>query len=150
MAIEIDHFEELFDVGERLKNAGDKSHLVEDYIRTLTLPKDSEKEKLLAATLILKFFKYFSTHWDKAVSAHFHLFEMNDNKVFRTTMMGFLVLCTHCLNKLPVAVNFLVEILSCEIDSRDVYKALLPQVKQDTKVSLTFGVLAKQILVRRF
>ncbi|TXG49407.1 hypothetical protein EZV62_025282 [Acer yangbiense] len=133
----MDHFEELLEAGERLKNAGDMSHLVEDYIRILKLKKNSEKEKLLAATMIPKFFKYFLTHLDEVVSTHFRLFETNDNKVFRTTMMRYLVLCTHCPNKLPMAVNFLMEILSYEIDSRDVYKALLPLVKKDTKVSLT-------------
>ncbi|KAK3228514.1 hypothetical protein Dsin_000395 [Dipteronia sinensis] len=57
--------------------------------------------------------------------------------VLRTTMMGFPQFCTYCPDKLWLVVNFLTEILSCEIDSRDVYEALLPLVKQDTKVSLT-------------
>ncbi|KAK1572357.1 hypothetical protein Q3G72_031472 [Acer saccharum] len=53
----MDHFEELPEASERLKNAGGKSHLVEDYIRILKLMKNNEKEKLLAATMIPKFFK---------------------------------------------------------------------------------------------
>ena len=44
----MDHFEELFEAGERLKNAGDKSHLVEDYNRILKLTKNaSDKSHLV-------------------------------------------------------------------------------------------------------
>ncbi|TXG49409.1 hypothetical protein EZV62_025284 [Acer yangbiense] len=96
----MDHFEELPEAGDRLKNAGGKSHLVEDYIMILKLMKNNEKEKLLAVTMIPKFFKYFLAHWDKSMSTRF-------------------------VYKLLVAVNFLMEILTFEIDSGDVYKALL-------------------------
>ncbi|GFS36467.1 apoptosis inhibitory protein 5 [Actinidia rufa] len=72
--------EQLYDYGERLNEAKDKSQHVKDYrsIIKATDERNNIKTKQLAAQLISRFFKFFSELSDLAVDSQIDLCETED------------------------------------------------------------------------
>ncbi|XP_042510978.1 apoptosis inhibitor 5-like protein API5 isoform X2 [Macadamia integrifolia] len=86
--------EKLYEYGERLNEAKDKSQNVEDYEGIIRAAKGSIKAKQLAAQLIPRFFKFFPSISSQAVEAHFDLCEEEE--------LG--VSCNHDINHLTAIV----------------------------------------------
>ncbi|KAL4282736.1 hypothetical protein GQ457_16G028200 [Hibiscus cannabinus] len=75
---EAKQIEKLYEFGERLNEAKDKSESVKDYERIIDATKTSLKAKQLAAQLIPRFFKFFPNLSSRALNAHFDLIEEED------------------------------------------------------------------------
>ncbi|KAI8567935.1 hypothetical protein RHMOL_Rhmol02G0159800 [Rhododendron molle] len=71
--------EKLYEYGERLSEAKDKSEHVEDYRSIIKAAgSDSIKAMQLAAQLIPRFFKFFPELSDSAVDSHIDLCEADE------------------------------------------------------------------------
>ncbi|KAG4196893.1 hypothetical protein ERO13_A06G200950v2 [Gossypium hirsutum] len=115
---EAKQIEKLYEFGERLNEAKDKSQNVKDYEGVIDATKTSLKAKQLAAQLIPRFFKFFPNLSSRALNAHFDLIEEEDLAVRVQAIRG-----------LP---------LFYEIVERDaVHKVLMSVLRQDVKESLT-------------
>eukprot|EP01018_Ginkgo_biloba_P000934 Gb_10446 [translate_table: standard] len=78
LAEEINDVEKLYEYGERLNEAKDKSKHESDYIGIIAAAKGSSKAKQLAAQLIPRFFKHFPGLSAEAINAHFDLCEEDE------------------------------------------------------------------------
>ena len=70
--------EKLYEYGEQLNNAKDKSQNVQDYQGIIDAAKTSVKAKQLAAQLIPKFFKFFPDLSSPALDTHLDLVEAEE------------------------------------------------------------------------
>ncbi|KAM3343358.1 apoptosis inhibitor 5-like protein API5 [Capsicum galapagoense] len=162
-----DDVDKLYEFGERLNDAKDKSQHRQDYEGIIVAANGSVKAKQLAAQLIPKFFKFFPQLVEQALDQHFNLIEDQELGVRVQAIRGLPLFCkdtpehlskiVDILGQLLVAGKFCVKclvdlvgsdhlfiliqfvpIMSGENVERDaVHKALLTVLRQDVKTSLT-------------
>ncbi|XAR59209.1 hypothetical protein NMG60_11014916 [Bertholletia excelsa] len=132
--------EQLYEYGERLNEAKDKSQHVEDYRRIIEAAKSKGiKERQLAAQLIPRFFKFFPELSDKAVDSHLDLCEADELATRVQAIRGLPLFCKDTPEQLSKVIDILVQLLTAEenVERDAVHKALLSLLRQDVKASLT-------------
>ncbi|XP_043702241.1 apoptosis inhibitor 5-like protein API5 isoform X2 [Telopea speciosissima] len=130
--------EKLYEYGERLNEAKDKSQNVKDYEGIIRAAKGSIKAKQLAAQLIPRFFKFFPSISSQAVEAHFDLCEEEELGIRVQAIRGLPLFCKDTPEYVSKIVDILGQLLTAENVERDaVHKALLSLLRQDAKASLT-------------
>ncbi|XP_019175865.1 PREDICTED: apoptosis inhibitor 5-like protein API5 isoform X2 [Ipomoea nil] len=137
---EANDIEKLYEYGERLNEAKDKSQQVEDYESILTAAKsNSIKARQLAAQLIPRFFKYFPSLSVSAVDAHLDLCEAEELGIRVQAIRGLPLFCKDTPEHLSKIVDILAQLLTAEenVERDAVHKALLSLLRQDVKASLT-------------
>ncbi|XWS12563.1 hypothetical protein CRYUN_Cryun37aG0100500 [Craigia yunnanensis] len=136
---EAKQIEKLYEFGERLNEAKDKSQNVKDYEGIIDATKTSLKAKQLAAQLIPRFFKFFPNLSSRALNAHFDLIEEEDLAVRVQAIRGLPLFCKDTKEFISKIVDILGQLLTAEeIVERDaVHKALMSVSRQDIKESLT-------------
>ncbi|RWR96379.1 apoptosis inhibitor 5-like protein API5 isoform X1 [Cinnamomum micranthum f. kanehirae] len=139
MADDANDVEKLYEYGERLNEAKDKSEHVGDYEGIISAAKGSVKAKQLAAQLIPRFFKYFPSHTTKAYDAHFDLCEEEELGIRVQAIRGLPLLCKDTPEYVPKIVDVLGQLLEAEenVERDAVHKALMSLLRQDAKASLT-------------
>ncbi|CAK9135284.1 unnamed protein product [Ilex paraguariensis] len=138
--------EKLYEYGERLNEAKDKSQNVKEYEGIIEAAGGfSVKARQLAAQLIPKFVKYFPTLSEQALDQHVNLCVDEELGVRVQAIRGLPLFCKdtpECLSKIvDVLVQLLVAGENVERDA--VHKALMTLLRQDIKTSLT--VLFKHV-----
>lgn len=132
--------EKLYEFGERLNEAKDKSQNVDDYQGIIDVArKSSVKAKQLAAQLIPRFFKHFPEKSNDAVDAHLDLCEEDDIGIRVQAIRGLPLFCKDNQEYVPKIVDILVQLLMNEenVERDAVQKALLTLLRQYVKASLT-------------
>lgn len=131
--------EKLYEFGERLNEAKDKSQNVKDYEGILEATKGSTKAKQLAAQLIPRFFKYFPDLSNSAVDAHLDLCEDEDLGVRVQAIRGLPFFCKDTPDSVPKIADILAQLLVAEenVERDAIQKALMSLLRQDVKASLT-------------
>ncbi|CAA7410162.1 unnamed protein product [Spirodela intermedia] len=132
--------ENLYQYGERLNEAKDKSQHVGDYEGILmAVQQGSTKAKQLAAQLIPKFFKFFPGLASKAASAHFDLLEEEELGIRVQAIRGLPLLCKDTPDYVTKIVDVLGQLLVAEenVERDAVHKALMSLLRQDAKASLS-------------
>ncbi|XP_042508084.1 apoptosis inhibitor 5-like protein API5 isoform X2 [Macadamia integrifolia] len=130
--------EKLYEYGERLNEAKDKSQNVKDYEGIIRAAKGSIKAKQLTAQLIPRFFKFFPSLSSQAVEAHFDLCEEEELGIRVQAIRGLPLFCKDTPEYVSKIVDILGQLLTAENVERDaVHKALLSLLRQDVKASLT-------------
>ncbi|CAL5058535.1 unnamed protein product [Urochloa decumbens] len=130
--------ERLYELGERLSSAKDKSEHAADYEAIIAAVKgQSVKAKQLAAQLIPRFFRSFPTLATRAMSAMFDLVEMEELAIRIQAIRGFPLLGkdTEFVSKIA---DILGQLLTSEenVERDAVHKALMSLIRQDVKNSL--------------
>ncbi|RAL44762.1 unnamed protein product [Cuscuta campestris] len=137
---EANDIEKLYEYGERLNEAKDKSQHVGDYESILTTAKSSSvKARQLAAQLIPRFFKFFPSLSIAAVDAHLDLCEAEELGIRVQAIRGLPLFCKDTPENLSKIVDILAQLLTAEenVERDAVHKALLSLLRQDVKASLT-------------
>ncbi|KAK9267135.1 hypothetical protein L1049_009554 [Liquidambar formosana] len=131
--------ESLYEFGERLNEAKDKSQNVSDYEGIIEAAKGSIKAKQLAAQLIPRFFKFFPNLSDKAVDTHLDLCEEEELGVRVQAIRGLPLFCKDTPEYVSKIVDILAQLLTAEenVERDAVHKALMSLLRQDVKASLT-------------
>ncbi|KAG4383897.1 hypothetical protein GLYMA_13G172200v4 [Glycine max] len=131
--------EKLYEYGEQLNNAKDKSQNVQDYQGIIDAAKTSVKAKQLAAQLIPKFFKFFPDLSSPALDTHLDLVEAEELGVRVQAIRGLPLFCKDTPENIGKMVDILVQILGSEefVERDAVHKALMSLLRQDVKASLT-------------
>ncbi|XP_021846027.1 apoptosis inhibitor 5-like protein API5 [Spinacia oleracea] len=131
--------EKLYEFGERLSEAKDKSENVKDYEGIIKAAKGSSKAKQLAAQLIPRFFKYFPNLSSSAVDAHLDLCEEEDLGVRVQAIRGLPLFCKDTPEYVSKIVDILAQLLMAEenVERDAVQKALMSLLRQDVKASLS-------------
>ncbi|KAL3503158.1 hypothetical protein ACH5RR_037607 [Cinchona calisaya] len=131
--------EKLYEFGERLNEAKDKSQHKEDYECILAAANGSVKAKQLSAMLIPKFFKYFPQISEQALDQHLYLCEDEELGVRVQAIRGLPLFCKDTPEHLSKIVDILAQLLvTGENVERDaVNKALMSLLRQDVRMSLT-------------
>ncbi|GFS46299.1 apoptosis inhibitory protein 5 [Actinidia rufa] len=133
--------EQLYEYGERLSEAKDKSQHVEDYRSIIKAAdeRNSIKTKQLAAQLIPRFFKFFPELSDLAVDSQIDLCETEDLGVRVQAIRGLPLFCKDTPEHLSKIIDILAQILTAEenVERDAVHRALLSLLRQDVKASLT-------------
>ncbi|KAK4345052.1 hypothetical protein RND71_035228 [Anisodus tanguticus] len=132
--------EKLYEYGERLNEAKDKSQNVEDYENIIKAAKSSSvKAMQLAAQLIPRFFKHFPSLSVRAVDAQLDFCEAEELGVRVQAIRGLPLFCKDTPEHLSKIVDILVQLLTAEenVERDAVNKALLSLLRQDVKASLT-------------
>ncbi|CAL9183035.1 unnamed protein product [Musa hybrid cultivar] len=132
--------EKLYEFGERLNEAKDKSKHVSDYEGIIAAVKgQSVKAKQLAAQLIPRFFKSFPTLASKAMTAQFDLVEEDELGIRVQAIRGLPLLCKDTPEYVSKIVDVLGQLLTYEenVERDAVHKALMSLLRQDIKASLT-------------
>ncbi|KMT04551.1 hypothetical protein BVRB_8g182130 [Beta vulgaris subsp. vulgaris] len=131
--------EKLYEYGERLNDAKDKSQNVKDYEGIIQAAKGSTKEKQLSAQLIPRFFKYFPDLSTSAVDAHLDLCEEEDLGVRVQAIRGLPLFCKDTPEYVSKIVDILAQLLMAEenVERDAVQKALMSLLRQDVKASLS-------------
>ncbi|CAN1166133.1 Apoptosis inhibitor 5-like protein API5 [Linum perenne] len=134
-----DPIEKLYQFGERLNEAKDKSQNVADYQGIIDTSKTNLKAKQLAAQLIPRFFKFFPQLSSQAVDAHVDLLEQEDLRVRVQAIRGLPLFCKDTPEYLSKIVDLLVQLLAADVVvERDaVHQALMSLLRQDVKACLT-------------
>jgi uncharacterized protein YnzC (UPF0291/DUF896 family) len=135
-----DDVEKLYEYGERLNEAKDKTQNVEDYENIIkATTSTSIKARQLAAQLIPRFFKFFPAHSDQAVDAHLDLCEAEELGIRVQAIRGLPLFCKDTPEHLSKIVDILAQLLTAEenVERDAVHKALLSLLRQDVKASLT-------------
>nr|XP_043625289.1 apoptosis inhibitor 5-like protein API5 [Erigeron canadensis] len=138
--------EKLYEYGERLNVAKDKSQNEEDYKNIISLAASTNiKAKQLAAQLIPRFFKFFPALFDLAFDALNELCDAEELGIRVQAIRGLHLLCKDKPVYIPKIVDILAQFLITEenVERDAVHKALLSLLRQDVKASLT--VLFKHI-----
>ncbi|CAI8618304.1 unnamed protein product [Vicia faba] len=133
------YIEKLYEYGEQLNSAKDKSQNVKDYQGIIDAAKTSVKAKQLAAQLIPKFFKFFPELSGPALDAHLDLVEAEELGVRVQAIRGLPLFCKDTPENIGKMVDILVQILGSEefVERDAVHKALMSLLRQDVKASLT-------------
>ncbi|CAK9321079.1 unnamed protein product [Citrullus colocynthis] len=133
------HIEKLYEFGERLNEAEDKSQHVKDYQGIIDAAKTSTKAKQLAAQLIPRFFKFFPSLSGPAIDAHIDLIEEEELAIRVQAIRGLPLFCKDTPENIGKIVDILVQILASEefVERDAVHKALMALLRQDVKASLT-------------
>ncbi|KAL6992442.1 Apoptosis inhibitor 5, variant 2 [Sarracenia purpurea var. burkii] len=132
--------EQLYEYGERLNEAKDKSQHVEDYRSIIKAAESSSvKARQLAAQLIPRFFKFFPELSDSAVYSHIDLCEAEELGVRVQAIRGLPLFCKDTPEHLSKIVDILAQLLTAEenVERDAVHKALLSLLRQDVKASLS-------------
>ncbi|PSR98615.1 Apoptosis inhibitor 5-like protein [Actinidia chinensis var. chinensis] len=133
--------EQLYEYGERLSEAKDKSQHVEEYRSIIKAAdeRNSIKTKQLAAQLIPRFFKFFPELSDLAVDSQIDLCETEDLGVRVQAIRGLPLFCKDTPEHLSKIIDILAQILTAEenVERDAVHRALLSLLRQDVKASLT-------------
>ncbi|XP_057524226.1 apoptosis inhibitor 5-like protein API5 [Amaranthus tricolor] len=131
--------EMLYEYGDRLSEANDKSQNVMDYERIIKAAKGSTKSKQLAAQLIPRFFKFFPDLSSSAVDAHLDLCEEEDLGVRVQAIRGLPLFCKDTPEYVSKIVDILAQLLMAEenVERDAVQKALMSLLRQDVKASLS-------------
>uniref|UniRef100_A0A166DVV8 Apoptosis inhibitor 5 n=1 Tax=Daucus carota subsp. sativus TaxID=79200 RepID=A0A166DVV8_DAUCS len=140
MADEGKDIEKLYEYGERLNEAKDKSQNVEDYENIIKAATSSSvKARQLAAQLIPRFFKFFPDLSVSAVDAHLDLCEAEELGIRVQAIRGLPLFCKDTPEHLSKIVDILAQLLTAEenVERDAVHKALLSLLRQDVKASLT-------------
>ncbi|XP_077251174.1 apoptosis inhibitor 5-like protein API5 [Tasmannia lanceolata] len=134
-----DDVEKLYEYGERLNEAKDKTKQVSDYEGIIMGRQGSLKAKQLAAQLIPRFFKFFPSLADKAIEAHFDLCEEDELGIRVQAIRGLPLLCKDTPEYVSKIVDVLGQLLTAEenVERDAVHKALMSLLRQDPKASLT-------------
>lgn len=131
--------EKLYEYGERLNEAKDKSQHKTDYESIIAAANGSVKTKQLAAQLIPKYCRYFPQLSDQALDQHLYLCEDEELGVRVQAIRGLPLFCKDTPEYLPKIIDILAQLLvTGENVERDaVHKALMSLLRQDIKTSLT-------------
>ncbi|OAY84254.1 Apoptosis inhibitor 5 [Ananas comosus] len=133
--------EKLYEFGERLNEAKDKSQHVSDYEGIIMAVKgQSVKAKQLAAQLIPRFFKFFPSLASKALTAQFDLVEDEEELGVRVqAIRGFPLLCKDTPEHVSKIADILGQLLTYgeNVERDAVNKSLMSILRQDVKASLT-------------
>ncbi|XP_076921588.1 apoptosis inhibitor 5-like protein API5 isoform X2 [Bidens hawaiensis] len=132
--------EKLYEYGERLNEAKDKSQNVEDYKNIIASATSTNiKARQLAAQLIPRFFKFFPGLSGTAVDAHLDLCEAEELGIRVQAIRGLPLFCKDTPEHIPKIVDILAQLLIAEenVERDAVHKALLSLLRQDVKASLT-------------
>ncbi|XP_010916054.1 apoptosis inhibitor 5-like protein API5 [Elaeis guineensis] len=132
--------EKLYELGERLNEAKDKSQHANDYEGIImAVQGKSMKAKQLAAQLIPRFFKFFPGLARKAVTAQFDLVEEEDLAVRVQAIRGLPLLCKDIPEHVSKIVDVLGQLLTVEenVERDAVHKAIMSLLRQDAKASVT-------------
>ncbi|KAH9309493.1 hypothetical protein KI387_037404, partial [Taxus chinensis] len=134
-----DDVEKLYEYGDRLQEAKDKSQHESDYIGVIAAAKGSSRAKQLAAQFIPRFFKHFPSLSADAISALFDLCEEDELGIRVQAIRGLPLLCKDTPEHVPKIVDVLGQLLLAEenLERDAVQKALMSILRQDTKASLT-------------
>ncbi|KAL9270217.1 Apoptosis inhibitor 5-like protein [Drosera capensis] len=134
--------DKLYEYGEQLNEANDKSLHVEAYKGIIRATKGSIKAKQLAAQLIPRFFKFFPDLSSDAVYAHLDLCEEEVLGVRVQAIRGLPLFAKDMPDYLGRIVDILAQLLMAEenVERDAVQKALMSLLKQDAK-----GVFHKKI-----
>ncbi|WOL14180.1 hypothetical protein Cni_G22960 [Canna indica] len=139
-AAEAAEVEKLYEFGERLNEAKDKSEHVSDYEGIIAAVKgQSVKAKQLAAQLIPRFFKFFPSLATEASTAQFDLVEEDELGIRVQAIRGLPLLCKDTPEYVSKIVDVLGQLLIYEenVERDAVHKALMSLLRQDAKASLT-------------
>ncbi|XP_060200694.1 apoptosis inhibitor 5-like protein API5 isoform X1 [Lycium barbarum] len=139
MADTTDDIEKLYEYGERLNEATDKSQHRQDYEGIIAAANGSVKAKQLAAQLIPKFFKFFPQLEAQALDEHFNLIEDDQLGVRVQAIRGLPLFCKDTPEHLSKIVDILGQLLVAgeNVERDAVHKALMTVLRQDVKTSLT-------------
>ncbi|XP_052207537.1 apoptosis inhibitor 5-like protein API5 isoform X2 [Diospyros lotus] len=132
--------DKLYDLGERLAEAKDKSQHAGDYLNIIKAAKEgSVKVKQLAAQLIPKFFKYFPSFSQQALDRLIDFCEDDVLGVRVQAIRGLPLLCKENPENLSKIVDVLAQLLLAgeNVERDAVHKALMSLLQQDIKTSLT-------------
>ncbi|KAL6646882.1 hypothetical protein ACP70R_015576 [Stipagrostis hirtigluma subsp. patula] len=130
--------ERLYELGERLSSAKDKSEHAADYEAIIAAVKgNSVKAKQLAAQLIPRFFRSFPALGTRAMEAMFDLVEMEELAIRIQAIRGFPLLGKDAEFVSKIA-DILGQLLASEenVERDAVHKALMSLIRQDVKNSL--------------
>ncbi|KAG1334959.1 Apoptosis inhibitor 5-like protein API5 [Cocos nucifera] len=128
--------EKLYELGERLNEAKDKSQHASDYEGIImAVQGKSMKAKQLAAQLIPRFFKFFPGLARKAVTAQFDLVEEEDLAIRVQAIRGLPLLCKDIPEHVSKIVDVLGQLLTVEenVERDAVHKAIVSLLRQDAK-----------------
>ncbi|XP_021992801.1 apoptosis inhibitor 5-like protein API5 [Helianthus annuus] len=132
--------EKLYEYGERLNEAKDKSQNEDDYKNIIASATSTNiKARQLAAQLIPRFFKFFPGLSGTAVDAHIDLCEAEELGIRVQAIRGLPLFCKDTPEHIPKIVDILAQLLIAEenVERDAVHKALLSLLRQDVKASLT-------------
>uniref|UniRef100_A0A0D3F473 Apoptosis inhibitor 5 n=1 Tax=Oryza barthii TaxID=65489 RepID=A0A0D3F473_9ORYZ len=130
--------ERLYELGERLSSAKDKSQHAADYEAIISAVKgQSVKAKQLAAQLIPRFFRSFPALAPRAMEAMFDLVDMEELATRIQAIRGFPLLAKDAEFVSKIA-DILGQLLASEenVERDAVHKALMSLIRQDVKSSL--------------
>ncbi|PWA59260.1 apoptosis inhibitory protein 5 (API5) [Artemisia annua] len=132
--------ERLYEYGERLNEAKDKSQNEEDYKNIIASATSTNiKARQLAAQLIPRFSKFFPGLSANAIDALFDLCEAEELAIRVQAIRGLPLFCKDTPEHIPKIVDILAQLLLAEenVERDAVHKALLSLLRQDVKESLT-------------
>ncbi|XP_031496834.1 apoptosis inhibitor 5-like protein API5 isoform X2 [Nymphaea colorata] len=129
----------LYEFGERLNEAKDKSTHVSDYKGIIEAAKGSQKAKQLAAQLIPRFYKYFPSLATEAMNAHFDLCEEEELGIRVQAIRALPLFGKDSSENVAKIVDVLGQLLVAEenLERDAVQKSILSLLRQDTKETLT-------------
>ncbi|KAF1861616.1 hypothetical protein Lal_00026004 [Lupinus albus] len=133
------YIDKLYQYGEELNSATDKSQHVKDYQGIIDAAKTSVKANQLAAQLIPRFYKFFPDLSGPALDTHLDLVEAEELGVRVQAIRGLPLFCKDTPENIGKMVDILVQILGSEefVERDAVHKALMSLLRQDVKASLT-------------
>ncbi|CAN4117693.1 unnamed protein product [Withania somnifera] len=139
MAEAIDDIDKLYEFGESLNDAKDKSQHRQDYEGIIAAANGNVKAKQLAAQLIPKFFKFFPQLAEQALDQHLNLIEDQELGVRVQAIRGLPLFCKDTPDQLSKIVDILGQLLVAgeNVERDAVHKALMTVLCQDVKTSLT-------------
>lgn len=131
--------EKLYEFGERLNEAKDKSQHRQEYEGIIAAANGSGKAKQLAAQLIPKFFKFFPQLAEQAIEQQWYLSEDEELGVRVQAIRGLPLFCKDTPEHLSKIVDILGPLLVAgeNVERDAVHKALMTLLRQDVKTSLT-------------
>ncbi|KAK6154295.1 hypothetical protein DH2020_008543 [Rehmannia glutinosa] len=134
--------EKLYEYGEKLNEAKDKSQNQKDYEGIIAAANGSVKAKQLAAQMIPKFFKYFPELSEQALDQHLYLCEDeelgwldSEGSVRVQAIRGLPLFCKDTPEHLAKIVDILGQLLIAgdNVERDAVHKALMSLLRQDVK-----------------
>ncbi|KAL6538317.1 hypothetical protein OROGR_012305 [Orobanche gracilis] len=135
--------EKLYEYGEKLNEAKDKSQNQKDYKGIIAAANGTVKAKQLAAQMIPKFFKYFPELSEQALDQHLYLCEDEElgwakHHVRVQAIRGLPLFCKDTPEHLAKIVDILSQLLIAgdNVERDAVHKALMSLLRQDVKTSL--------------
>ncbi|XP_055807628.1 apoptosis inhibitor 5-like protein API5 isoform X2 [Solanum dulcamara] len=139
MADATDDIDKLYEFGERLNDANEKSQHKQDYEGIIAAANGSVKAKQLTAQLIPKYVKFFPQLAEQALDQHLNLIEDQELGVRVQAIRGLPLFCKDTPEQLSKIVDILAQLLVAgeNVERDAVHKALMTVLRQDVKTSLT-------------